>query len=266
MFEAGFMDGARGPLFHVLHAPAVEPARGAVLYAHPFAEEMNKSRRMAALQARLFAAHGFAVLMPDHFGCGDSAGDFGEANWDVWVEDLAAAAHWLRSRYPAPLILWGLRTGCLLISEVLTRGIAPERCLFWQPVTSGELYLNQFLRLRMASEMMAGGKESVKGLRESLASGEALEVAGYTLSPALAQPLAGARLIPSACPVDWFEVVMDQNAALSPAGRRVVDAWQADGVRVSVTTVPGEPFWNTQEIREVPGLLDASLERLLGAV
>jgi len=33
---------------------------------------MNKSRRMAALQARVFAAMGFGVLQIDLFGCGDS--------------------------------------------------------------------------------------------------------------------------------------------------------------------------------------------------
>ncbi|OOG22752.1 hydrolase 2, exosortase A system-associated [Thioalkalivibrio denitrificans] len=262
--EAGFMEGARGGIFYVLHPP-VGLLRGAVLYAHPFAEEMNKSRRMAALQARLLAAHGFAVLMPDHYGCGDSAGDFGEATWDGWIDDLAAAAELLHSRYNAPLTLWGLRTGCLLLSELLARGIAPERCLFWQPVTSGELYLNQFLRLRTASEMMAGGKESVKALREALARGETLEVAGYMLSPALAQPLAGARLAPPACPAHWMEVVMDEGAELPPASCRVVDAWRAEGASVSVSTVPGEPFWNTQEIREVPALLDASLKCLLEA-
>ncbi len=52
---------------------------------------MNKSRRMAALQARAFAAMGFGVLQIDLFGCGDSSGDFSDARWDIWKQDLAIA-------------------------------------------------------------------------------------------------------------------------------------------------------------------------------
>ena len=40
-----------------------------------WAEEMNKARRMAALQARLLAENGYAVLQIDLHGCGDSSGD-----------------------------------------------------------------------------------------------------------------------------------------------------------------------------------------------
>ncbi len=57
-------------LFH----PAQGRASGApLLYLHPFAEEMNKSRRMAALQSRALAEHGYAVLQIDLLGCGDSS-------------------------------------------------------------------------------------------------------------------------------------------------------------------------------------------------
>ena len=51
---------------------------------------MNKSRRMAALQARAFAEMGFGVLQIDLFGCGDSSGDFSDARWDIWKQDLIA--------------------------------------------------------------------------------------------------------------------------------------------------------------------------------
>ena len=72
-----FFDADPGTRFSLYHAPNPQvPARGAILYVHPFAEEMNNSRRMAALQARAFSALGFAVLQIDLFGCGDSCGDF----------------------------------------------------------------------------------------------------------------------------------------------------------------------------------------------
>jgi len=63
-----------------------------VVFAQPFVEEMNKSRRMAALQARALAGQGWAVLLPDLLGCGDSPGDKGDARWTAWVDDSVALA------------------------------------------------------------------------------------------------------------------------------------------------------------------------------
>src|SRR5687768_8838655 len=79
--EAMFLSAPHGGRrFCLLHMPS-RPARALVVYVHPFAEEMNKSRRMAALQARALAASGHAVLQIDLLGCGDSSGDFGDASW-----------------------------------------------------------------------------------------------------------------------------------------------------------------------------------------
>ena len=54
----------------MFHAPGGHSVRGSVLYVHPFAEEMNKSRRMVALQSRMLAEKGFAV-MHVHFAIED---------------------------------------------------------------------------------------------------------------------------------------------------------------------------------------------------
>jgi alpha-beta hydrolase superfamily lysophospholipase len=68
-FEAFFLPAASGQRFCLFHQPdSLTAARGAVVYVHPFAEEMNKSRRMAALQAKALAAAGYAVLQIDLHG------------------------------------------------------------------------------------------------------------------------------------------------------------------------------------------------------
>jgi hypothetical protein len=46
--EVFFLPVEPGQRFAIFHPAATPKPRGAVLYAHPFAEEMNKSRRMAA--------------------------------------------------------------------------------------------------------------------------------------------------------------------------------------------------------------------------
>ncbi|MEN9478057.1 MAG: hypothetical protein RLZZ300_2198, partial [Pseudomonadota bacterium] len=109
-----------------------------MLYIHPFAEEMNKSRRMAALQSRALAATGYDVLQVDLLGCGDSSGDFSDASWQAWREDVLAGYRSLRERSTAPLILWGLRAGCLLAAETATELPEAADFIFWQPVISGK--------------------------------------------------------------------------------------------------------------------------------
>ncbi len=267
MIEPTFQQGQRGAIFQILHPPQGDRIRGAVIYLHPFAEEMNKARRMAALQAERLANHGFAVLLPDHFGCGDSSGEFQDASWDLLLADLAQSAAWLQGRFPeAPLILWGLRTGCLLASDLIAlHGVAPARCVFWQPVAQGEVFLNQFLRLRVASSMISGQKESAQELRRSLREGNGVEVAGYCLTNAVAEPLAKTRLLPPPCPVDWIEVVADDGTGLSPGGQRLLDAWRNQGARAEAGLVAGQPFWGTQPVYEVPALLNETASRLLDA-
>lgn len=258
--QAGFLEGSQGPLFHVRHKPSA-PVRGHILYVHPFAEELNKSRRMAALQARRFAQHGWHVVQPDLYGCGDSGGDFGDADWRTWRDDLERCVDALLPDDGLPRLLMGLRGGCLLIGDLLAA--RPDACagvIFWQPSVNGETLLNQFLRLRLAAGMMNGQRESTGGLRERLAQGETVEVAGYVLGPGLAAGLAAARLEPPpGIPVHWLEVTQGEMTEPGPASARTIAAWRDAGCAVDARVVRGEPFWSTQEIREVPALIEQTL-------
>ena len=133
-----FLAGAAGPLFclQLAPAPGVTP-RGALLYLPPFAEEANRSRRMAVLQARRLAARGWPVLLLDPFGTGDSAGAFHEARWELWLADAARAAAWLATRWPGgPVTLWGLRLGALLAAALAAREPGPAREAVATPATN----------------------------------------------------------------------------------------------------------------------------------
>ena len=265
--EAFFLPAANGQnsqRFCLYYAPQ-GGVKGAVLYLHPYAEEMNKSRRMAALQARQLAEQGYAVLQIDLLGCGDSSGDFGDATWQTWLDDVQAAHAWLRERCTASFWLWGLRTGCLLATDAAHHLDEPVNFLFWQPIVSGKTFLQQFLRLKVAGEMLSGeGKGVMTGLKESLASGHAVEIAGYTLSPALAQGLEAAELLPSARTgrLVWLEVSSRENATLAPVSLKRIEAWQAAGCNVDSAVLPGLTFWQTTEIEEAPELLAATTRAL----
>lgn len=266
--DAFFLQGRRFSSFLVHLWPTASEVRGSVLFLPPFAEEMNKARRMAALQARLFAARGYRVLLLDPTGCGDSTGDFGDADWEDWLHDAGAACDWLLERAPQPLTVWGLRLGASLAVDLARRREQIRHLILWHPVANGNLYLNQFLRIRLGSEMLTAGRTTTatQELRNQLASGKPVEVGGYPLSPKMAVAIGAIQLseMPPSAGVHWFEVSSSTQLALSPASKKVVENWQAKGTRVYPTVVRCEPFWTTQEIAECPDLLDATLAALPG--
>jgi exosortase A-associated hydrolase 2 len=259
-----FLRTDEGERYCVYHAPEAEvPGRGAILYVPPFAEEMNKSRRMAALQAKQFARMGYGVLQMDLSGCGDSGGELKDATWDQWKRDLEHGAAWMRQWIGGPLHVWGLRLGALLALD-FARTHAPgvDRAILWQPVISGEAFMSQFLRVKLANSVVSGNREpalGVRHLRESLRSGITLEVAGYDVPPALAAAIDALRLEDLGhprIPKDWFEVMPEPERPLPPASRRVLDAWTANGIDCRLHTATGPSFWISQEIGECPELID----------
>jgi exosortase A-associated hydrolase 2 len=262
--SAFFLPAEPGDRFCIFHSPADGSAGRGIVYAHPFCEEMNKARRIAALQSRRFAAAGCAVLQIDLFGCGDSSGDFADARWEIWKQDLRVALGWLKSRVDGPLDLWGLRLGATLAADVARDpAMGIEQLLLWQPVSNGELFLTQFLRLRLAAEMLAEGaaQTGVRELRETLSRGAPLEIAGYDLSPELAaaiETLRLADLVPAVKHVHCLEISSAGEPKVSPASLRTLEAWRSKGLDVRAAAVSGEPFWSTLEITECEALLTAT--------
>ena len=251
--------------------------RGAVLYIHPFAEEMNKSRRMAALQSRALAQAGFAVLQVDLLGCGDSSGDFGDATWPDWVDDVVRAAHWMEQRCAttytdqskAPFWLWGLRSGCLLAAQA-AQEIRPDcNFLLWQPPSSGKTLLNQFMRLKVAGDLLGGqGKGVMDQMRKQLAGGQSIEIAGYHLSSGLANGLETALLTPPPTTdglspqLVLFEVSARNDASLSPVSATTLERWKLAGFKTSGHIATGPAFWQTTEIEDAPELVAATTAAL----
>jgi len=262
------MPATSGDRLCVLH-PAAQPTvrRGGVLFVHSFAEEMNKSRRMVALQASALAEAGWDVLLMDLFGCGDSSGDHGDATWDGWHADIETGQRWLASRSNGPVWLWGLRVGALLAVSAASRSSQTSSLLLWQPVVSGHRFVQQFLRSRAISDMLGDGdspRASTSELLAELAAGRRVEVAGYTLGPDLVIPLDRATMpaLPPGSRIRWLDVSNPDRLEHNPASLAVLHGWQAEGVDVAAEVVSGPPFWQTQEISECASLISASLSLL----
>ena len=259
--EAFTLAAEPGRRFALFRPPRTRPARGAVLYVAPFAEELNKSRRMATLQSQAFAAAGFGVLQFDLLGCGDSDGEFDDARWTTWQRDVACAASWLDARGLGPVHLWGLRLGATL--ALACWKLEPRRfasALLWQPVHDGRAFVTQFLRLSVAREALLGNAVTTDALRGQLADGSVVDVAGYRLAPALIGAIDEQRIADFGFPgasVHWFDLRANPGPA-SPATLATIASWQNRGVAVQHRTLAGQSFWSTVEITEVPALIEAT--------
>lgn len=266
MVRPFFLSADAGYRFCIHYPAGNDRERGVILYLHPFAEEMNKSRRMVALQARAMAAAGYHVLQMDLLGCGDSSGDFADASWSAWREDVLLAYRWLRTRSQAPLILWGLRAGCLLAASVAVDLPEQANFIFWQPVVSGKQHWQQFMRLKMVGQLGAGnGKIVGEDLKKRIAAGQAVEIAGYSVSPGLVHGLDAAELKPPlARPgrVCWLELSLREDPALSPASQSCFEQWHAGGFEIDASIVRGPAFWQTSEIEDAPELIGATIAAL----
>lgn len=259
-----FLPVGDGQRLCIFHPPQGAAPRGRVLYLHPFAEEMNASRRMAAATARAMAADGWAVLQIDLLGCGDSSGVLEDATWKAWVQDGVVAAQWL-SQQPlpseGPLWLWGLRTGALLAGHVAEQLPTPAHLLLWQGAAKGQTLLQPWLRLATVAQMM-GQATGQRSAAQRLAEGETVYLGGYPVTPFLAEGLGRAQLHPpshgKAGRLVWLEV----GDTTPPAAARAVQPFEAAGWRVHQQAVAGPPFWQVVTGETAPALIEASVQAL----
>lgn len=256
-------------IFFLLYSPAGECAR-CVLIVPPFAEEMNKSRRMMTLVAEALVERNVAVAIPDLYGTGDSEGEFEQASWEEWVANIKEIRRWCEKAGFTTDGVIGIRLGCALGVEALCcDSTSMKSTVFWQPVVDGSRALDQFLRLRVAAAAMNDDmRETVKVLRHRLLDGEAIEVAGYRLSPTMAEQLDRVKLSGSYLTSDrthWMEIVSSIDSPMPAASARVIEGFRSRGCEVDYRQLVGEPFWSTSEIATVPVLIDRTIDALCGS-
>lgn len=231
------------------YPPAHSPGNGEnVLYVHPFAAEMFASRNVISALCRELVGCGFGVLTIDLFGCGDSEGDFSEARWEIWREDLRTAVRWLDERGGERLSLWGLRLGALQVMDFAAQSRDTyERLVLWQPVLSGAAMLTQFLH--MNAEETYGGNGATRltdpAQRKALPSGYKIEVAGFELAAELIRSMDREQLAPLGklvrAPLFWLEI--GSGDTMQAESVRLIREWQESNVPVSTYKMRGAPFW-----------------------
>lgn len=269
MLQPYFLKTPQGNIFIQSFVPET-PNGDVVLFTPPFAEEMNKSRRMMALLGRSLCAKGVLMVSPDLYGTGDSEGDFSDANWTIWQKNIELLVQKLKEDGVKTLSFVGLRMGCLLINDIIsTYQIIVKDVIFWKPVTSGKQMVNQFLRLRVANSMMGGLKETTASLREQLISDGELEVAGYSLNAGLVSALDEQTMankpFNESINWHWCEVLASDNQPIPMASTKLIKDLSGQGIETNLQQFVGENFWANQEISEIPELISATSRILCGA-
>lgn len=260
--DATYVDVNGSRRFAAMWSPTTAPVRDVLVLAPPFGEELNKARRTLAQSARTLAAHGHGVLIMDLYGCGDSEGEFGDATWSRWCDDLRAAAARMRAQHDTPVVFWSVRAGALFAPDVHD---VFDRFVLWQPVVQGENYVTQVLRVKVAADGFVGLTTTTKSLRAELEEGRSLEIAGYDLGPELLVPLSQRSLnkwTPARGDVIWIETGAEASGQCSPAAAQVAQRLRSSGTHVHLEWVRGEPFWMTLEIAENRALAEQTVSAL----
>ncbi len=257
-----YLEGQSGPLFGNFFAPRAMPCRGTFLFAPPFAEELNRSRHMMAALGRKLAAVGYGLLLLDVTGTGDSGGVFADGSFALWQDDLARGRALLEQQSAPFLGYIGLRTGALLAAEAM-RADPARLLILWSPVTNGDQFLTQFLRLKLAEGLGRGETttETTKDLKARLLSGETLEIGGYDITPTMAAELSALKLA-AVAPARGTEAYLFADQ-LTPAHEQLLVGWWRAGVAIEGEAVPGPSFWSLLEPEFAPDLLTTTVDAVV---
>jgi len=226
-----------------------------------FNEEMNRCRSMVTILAQTLARQGIGTLIIDLYGTGESDGEYGDARWETWIDDIHRATEWLDAQTGGCLALLGIRLGFSLAVSAALAQQKSRALIAWQAVVDGKSYFTQFMRMKIAANMDRTDipKETSGGMRAQLAAGSSIEIAGYEISPELGSAIDGMKLSellpPEPSKVIWLEKSPGEEQALSPTSEKLIESWRQAGRVAEVMLYDGPAFWALHERFLAPDLV-----------
>ena len=248
--------GAR--LYGVLHLPdqTVCARRVGFVLCLPLHDEGVRAYRALVEFARELAGRGFAALLFDYRGCGESEGEFEELSLGTCAEDIRAAIELLMEEAEVDACgLVGLRLGATaaaLAASDPAVGERVSRLILWSPVVDTRGYFRDLLRSRQFTEFCCFGRtrSTMQALTSVLEAGEAVDLQGYRVGRQLYQECVLAPPLEGAWSYQGDALIVD---VLTKTGRdkSVSRLWQtisSANIRAAYRTVPGYPFWEIPRV------------------
>ena len=234
---------------------------GAVILIPPFAEEMNRSKRMYVLTARQLANAGFHVFCFDLVGTGDSECEFQDCSYVDWSQNIKDVYAHVTKSHSCSVHFIALRFGALLLADFLRENSENVKtCIFWDPVESGEVFFRQLIRTKLAADMAIGSeKKTSEELMVELSDQGYLEIGGYAINQPLAEKIQQLKLvefIPNMLghvELYWMQTNPNAGKIKTPALPNSLKNITSD--KVSFHTVEDIRFWMQQEVTIAPNLL-----------
>jgi putative redox protein len=177
-------DGSQGERLSArLDLPDGEP-RAWALFAHCFtcSKDFVASRRVG----QALAERGVGVLRFDFTGLGSSAGDFANTDFSSNVDDLVAAADWLRREHAAPQILVGHSLGGAAVLAAAARIPEAVGVATVGAPSDPEHVTGLFADRRAEIEARGEAEVQLAGRRFKIRKGFLDDVAGTKLEEAIA--------------------------------------------------------------------------------
>jgi len=223
-------------LFGVYHEPIEEVRPCGIVLSYPLNHEYIRSHRVFRELATRLGAIGFPVLRFDFYGCGDSDGDCEKGSIQSWIADIGTAVRELKDRSAVSQIcLIGLRLGATLATMYASEKNGIDAVVLWNPVTSGERFLQEVIELDRETCTFRNGLENLKS------SDQGSELLGFPITESMRKDLLNLNLLsitqrPSH---DALVTVNVEPETVNPLAEQL----QKLGTRTLLKHVSASPFW-----------------------